>query len=494
MKQVLVRAILGALLFGGAWITRSQAAICEVRQFGATGNGSTLDTGAINRAIAAAAAAGGGTVVFSPGTYLSGSIRLRSNIVLLVGAGARLVGAPDGTGAYDAPENNPAAGDYEDFGHRHWHDSLIWGENLHDIAIVGLGVIDGGGMTRSNKVKAGDGDKILGLKLCRNVVLRDLTMVHGGHFAILATGVDNFLIDDVKIDTDRDGMDIDACRNGRISNCSVNSPRDDGICLKSSYALGCLRATQDVTIDDCYVSGYEEGTMIDGTRQGGGGTGRIKLGTESNGGFKDIAITNCIFDHCRGLALETVDGGDLENVAVSNLTMRDVSNSPIFIRLGDRGQGPHQPAAGHLRRVSISNVVVTGASATSASIIAGIPGSDITGISLTGVRILTDGGGSAREAAIIPAEQVAGYPDPNRFGTTPAYAFYCRHVANLQFNDIVVSYARPEFRPAFVLQQSRAIRFDNVQAAKGGGPAGIDAQLRECRDVLNTDSPGFSVR
>ena len=98
------------------------------------------------------------------------------------------------------------------------------------------------------------------------MTLRDVSILHGGHFAILATGVDNLTIDNLKIDTNRDAIDVDCCRNVRISNCSVNSPWDDGICLKDSYGLGFARSTDHVTITNCYVTGgYEEGTMLDAT-------------------------------------------------------------------------------------------------------------------------------------------------------------------------------------------------------------------------------------
>ena len=245
-----------------------------MRAFGAKGDGRTLDTAAINGAIAAAAAAGGGTVYFPAGTYTSFSIHLKSHVTLHLGPGSTLLAAEPGTGGgrYDLPE--PSESDlYQDFGHSHWQNSLIWGIGLEDVSIVGPGRIDGRGLTRrgpgarwsnpngnrplsmgpeppagqdpeaaARRSMDGQGNKAIALKLCRNVLLRDFSILHGGHFAILATGVDNLTIDNVHIDTNRDGIDIDACRNVRISNCSVNSPNDDGICLKSSYALGASRA------------------------------------------------------------------------------------------------------------------------------------------------------------------------------------------------------------------------------------------------------------
>ena len=264
----------------------------DVRGFDAKGDGKSLDTPAINKAIDAAAAAGGGTVNFPAGTYLSVSIHLKSNITLHLDHGAKLVAAETNPGkvTYDLPEPNEWDM-YQDFGHSHWQNSLVWGIGLENVGITGPGLIDGRGLTRRSprarrvnqpgdrpvtiggqtgarpesplgeghdpSVMKGLGNKAISLKLCRNVLLRDFSILNGGHFALLATGVDNLTIDNVKVDTNRDGLDIDSCRNVRISNCSVNSPNDDAIVLKSSYALGFARATENVTITSCFVSGYE---------------------------------------------------------------------------------------------------------------------------------------------------------------------------------------------------------------------------------------------
>jgi polygalacturonase len=316
----------------------------DVRRYGATGTGKHLDSPAINAAITAAVAVGGGTVVFPAGIYLCFSIRLKSNVHLYLSQGATILAAasplPGQTtgeqgGVYDAAEPNTPYDAFQDYGHNHWHNSLIWGEDIHDIGITGPGLIYGKGLSfgawRDGDIRgdysnykaeqAGVGNKAIALKNCRNVLFRDFSILKGGHFGLLLTGVDNLTIDNLTIDTDRDGMDIDCCKNVHVSNCTVNSPWDDGICPKSSFALGYARATENVTITGCTVSGcYQLGTVIDGSYklflEGKNvyRTGRIKCGTESNGGFKNITISNCVFDGCSSLTLESEDGALCEDL------------------------------------------------------------------------------------------------------------------------------------------------------------------------------------
>src|SRR2546426_11740374 len=321
-------------------------------------------------------------------------------------------------------------------------------------------------------VMNGLGNKAISFKLCRNVVLRDFSVLNGGHFALLATGVDNLTIDNLKVDTNRDGFDIDACRNVRISNCSVNSPNDDAIVLNSSFGLGFARATENVTISGCLVSGYDIGSLLDATYKRNvkeapdhdGPTGRLKFGTESNGGFKNITIANIVFDHCRGLALETVDGGLLEDVTITNITMRDIKNSPIFLRLGGRLRGPKGAAVGELRRVNISNVVVYSADPRYASIVSGIPGHDIEDGKLNNIRIYYRGGGTREKAALQPPERETNYPEPSMFGELPAYGLFIRHAKGIALSNLDVSYLQEDQRPPFVLADVQGADFINVKA------------------------------
>jgi len=406
------------------------AGMLDVKAFGATGDGKTLDTAAINQAIDQAAASGGGTVRFPAGDYLSYSVRLKSHVALHLEPGATLIAADppaSGVGGFDAPEPNEFDM-YQDFGHSHFRNSLLWGDAIENIAITGTGRIWGRGLSKGygpgpDAHAPGVGNKAISLKNCHDVLLRDFSILHGGHFGILATGVDNLTIDNLKIDTNRDGMDIDACRNVRVSNCYVNSPWDDGICLKADYALGRAKQTEHVTITNCYVSGcWEEGSMLDGTyKKFGpdagrvGRTGRIKFGTESNGGFRNITISNCVFEGCQGLALETVDGAILEDITITNISMRDIISAPIFLRLGNRMRGPDNVPVGTLKRVIISNLVCSNCVSGLGSIISGIPGYKIEDVKISNIQILHQGGGTKEDAAYQPPEYEDMYPEPTMF-------------------------------------------------------------------------------
>ncbi len=447
--------------------------VFNVKDFGAKGDGKTIDTESINKSISAAAFSGGGTVVFPAGIYPSYSIHLKSNITLQFDAGSVLLAAENNPeNGYDAPEPNEFH-QYQDFGHSHWHNSLIWGENLENVSIIGQGTINGAGLNRGDKnvLEAGIGNKAISLKLCKNVLLRDIKMLMCGHFALLATGVDNLTIDNLTIDTNRDGLDIDACRNVRVSNCTVNSPWDDAIVLKASYALGFFRDTENVTITNCFVSGFDRGSSLNGSYKKNEmnvpdkdfPTGRIKLGTESSGGFRNIAISNCVFDHCRGLALETVDGGVLEDVVISNITMRDIMNSPIFLRIGARMRSPENTPIGKMRRITIQNINVYDADSRFASLITGLPNHPIEDIKLDHIRIVYKGGGTKDQSTLNVPENEKKYPEPSMFGTIPSSTFFIRHARNIEISNMEVSFLKPDERPAIQLDDVQQSVFRNLK-------------------------------
>ncbi|HZL77954.1 MAG TPA: glycoside hydrolase family 28 protein [Candidatus Limnocylindrales bacterium] len=454
----------------------------NVRAFGALGDGKNLDSPAIDKAIDACVQAGGGTVLVPAGTYLSGSIHLKSNIHLLIDAGATILGAPQNMNVYDETESYTVGG-YQDGGHCYFHNSLIWGENLTNVFISGNGTINGGGLVRADKIldqmvgfdhfdppvtnaalPVRLGNKAIALKLCRNVLIRDVTILHGGHFAILVTGCDNLTVDNVTMDTDRDGIDIDCCRNTMVSNCRINSPNDDGLCPKSTYALGETRLTENLTIVNCQVSGFLEGTLLDGTmKPARSGTGRIKFGTESSGGFRNCTVANCTFRSCHGLALEEVDGGLMENITINNLTMMDMRDYAIYITTGKRNRTPGVTTSSRMRNILISNVIADGVGKMSGIQIMGLPEQPVEGVRLENIRLTSNGGGTTNDAAINPKELGTGYPEPGRIGTLPAYGIYARHVKGLELANITVNFITNDLRSAASFADVQGLEIDNFK-------------------------------
>ncbi|ESQ81381.1 glycoside hydrolase family 28 protein [Asticcacaulis sp. YBE204] len=463
----------------------------SVKDFGATGNGATLDTAAINAAIEAAHHRGGGEVVLPEGRYLSFSIRLLSGVTLQLNKGAVLIAADPAQhpGEYDPAEDNPFDL-YQDFGHSHWHNSLIWAENAENIAITGEGLIDGEGLTREGpgsqwKKQAGEfplsmrglsaevmaelapevsamkglGNKSIAFKNCRHVTLKDFTIKNGGHFALLATGVDDMTIEGLTVDTNRDGLDIDACRRVTISHCRVNTPNDDAIVLKSSYALGEARACEDIKVEGCTVSGYDLGTLLDGTfgrtqersPDQDRVTGRIKIGTESNGGFTRIRVRDCRFERSRGLALEMVDGGWIEDVLCENLILTEITTAPIFLRVGARLRGPEGTVVGGIRNVTIRNVTATDILPDYCALIMGLPDSPIEDVTLENISLTYRGGKTVADVAPFIDDLPTAYPEPSMFGITPARGLWARHVKGLKLDNIQVVSSPSDDRPETVL-------------------------------------------
>jgi polygalacturonase len=481
-------------------------AIFNVRTFGATGDGKTIDTPAINKAIETVASSGGGTIVFPAGTYVCFTIRLKSNVELYLSRGCTILAAdspkPGETtgyngGTYDAAEPNDPWTPYQDYGHNHWRNSLFYAENEHDFSVTGPGLIYGKGLshgapgTRGNDYfpfvaeQPGVGNKTFGLKNCHNVILRDFSVLKGGHFALLATGVDNLTLDNLLIYTDRDGFDIDCCRNVRVSNCTVNSPWDDGICPKSSYALGYRRSTDNVTIANNYVTGtYILGTVLDGTWKKFPDdarvprNGRIKCGTESNGGFRNITITGNVIEGCKGISLETSDGAFLEDFAITGNTMRDIVDAPLFLRLNARNRNPKDVnRPGTLRRILISNLVSYNSASSTCSLLSGIPDNLIEDVKLS--EIYFDHHGLSKDMRIgwgdrskpmpdwhtiqVP-ELIDGYPELLRFGPTPSNGFFIRHLRHLEMSHVEIAPQNPDPRPAFWLEDVHRADFFAITA------------------------------
>jgi hypothetical protein len=417
----------------------------NVREFGAIGDGIHLETKSLQAAINACAARGGGVVYFPPGRYLSGTIFLKSKITLTLEAGATLLGS---TSLSDYPAVRPSSvRTYTDSYVRH---SLLFGEGLDRVTITGRGTINGQGAPfRDPEPKR---PYIIRLISCSNVEVSGIRLEDSPMWVQHYLECSHLLLRDLTIrsicNRNNDGIDIDACEKVRISNCDIIS-QDDAIVLKSTTERPC----QDITITNCLLSSR---------------CNALKLGTESVGGFRNIAISNCaIYDtDLSGLALETVDGGMLENVAVSSLVMRNVK-SAMFLRLGNRARPIYEGAAarpiGPFRNVAITNVQAEGADRIGCAI-AGIPGHPIENVVLENIRIQYEGGGSKGDVLREIPEKIEAYPEYVNFGLLPAYGFYCRHVRNLRLNRVHVSCRTLDERPALVCDDVQRLGISELEA------------------------------
>jgi hypothetical protein len=202
-------------------------------------------------------------------------------------------------------------------------------------------------------------------------------------------------------------------------------------------------------------------------------TGRLKLGTESNGGFKNITVSNCVFERSRGLAIETADGGLIEDLLFNNITMRDVTDTPFFIRLNARMRGPEGTPVGKCRRITINNLNVYDvggrpkAPELGAGMVMGIPGHYIEDLTLSNIRIYYRGGGPKEAIAKEVPQNIDMYPDPYRWRSMPAYGIYFRYVKGLRVSNVVLRYLNSDERPAFILDDVHDADFFHIDAQKG---------------------------
>ena len=446
----------------------------DVRDYGAKPDGKTLCTTSIQKAINERSSAGGGTVYLPPGVFLSGTIYMKTGVTLRLDAGCTLLGSAD---LKDYPSTVQAFRSYTD---NYTDKSLIYAENAERIAVTGSGIIDGQGQSFKGPYKVRP--YIIRFIQCRNVTVKDVTIRNSPMWVQHYLACDDVRITGItvrsRVNQNNDGINIDSCCRVVISDCNISSG-DDSIVLKSTSARVC----RDVVISNCVLSSH---------------CNALKMGTESNGGFENIVITCCsIYDTgLAGVALEIVDGGTMDRVVVSNITMNKIG-APLFLRLGNRARpfkkDMERPNIGIMRNVTISNIEATGANPTGCAI-SGLPEAAIENVTLSNLRLSFEGGGTKADAARTIPEKPADYPEYSMFGRLSAYGIYCRHIKGLKLLNVQLQLAKPDQRHALVFEDVEDALIDGLDAPCSPGAGAIvrltDAKrtfIRGCRPRPGTN-------
>jgi polygalacturonase len=419
----------------------------NVLDYGAKGDGEHLNSIAIQKAIDVCAKAGGGTVYLPNGVFLTGTLYMKNNVTLHLAQGCTLLGS---TNLEDYPVTVQK---FRSFTDTYTVRSMIYAEDVERIAITGRGTIDGNGF----KFKRGDRYKnrpyIIRMVTSRHILIRDITLKDSAMWVQHYLACDDVRITGITVRSryangNNDGIDIDSCQRVIISDCNIDS-LDDAIVLKSTSHRPC----KDVVVENCILS----------TR-----CNALKLGTESIGGFENIKFTGCAIYNTRlsGIAIEVVDGGTLENVVVSDITMDGVG-APIFIRCGARNRpfikGEELTTKSILRNITISNIQAKNTDMIGCPI-SGLPDQLIENLTLSNIRITFVGGGKSTDTHREIEEKAKRYPEHPMFGKLPAYGFYVRHARNVKMSNVHVDYASPEERPGLVCDDVEGLDLLGFQA------------------------------
>jgi polygalacturonase len=489
-----MRFVLTILFFAaGSFCFAQTQPVFNVKDFGATGDGTTLDSPAVNAAIAAAGAAGGGTVAFPAGNYLCGSIHLTNNLTLYLSNNAVILASATNIDIHEAN----AFSQYQDQGHSYFHDSLIWGENLTNLTFAGPGKINGnGGLTTGNPSATNPGDKALCLVLCSNIVITDITITKGGHFGILAQACTNMLVSGAQIleSTSRDGFNLIDSSDVVITNCVIQGS-DDSMCLKSTYALGRKIGAHNIHIVNCQILSTENNAL--------------QFGSETVGDFRDVTWANIQIGGAgkAGIGITSQDGSVIDGVTYDNITMSNCA-CPIFLKLDLRTTGSPNPAIGRIQNISINNVTAVHSTLFNRTNTSTINGYFDGANTVVPIQNITFNNVNVSNIGQNPASAVTNFPvenqdwQPNGFGKWPCYGWYVRYAGNISFTNCQVHFDHNDDRPAVVTDTVTNVLFDNFSADIGQNNVNYDMSFLntsafEATDVIATASaptPGANLR
>jgi len=481
MKKFLILFLISFILLA-AEPAGTPPSLLKIEDFGAIGDDGILDTESINSAIDSCSKLINGAVVFSKGTYLSGSIRLKSNVTLQIEKEAKIQAASRGDNAFDEPKPNEWD-KYQDFGHSHFHNALIWGDSVQNVVIRGEGVISGTSSLYRNPIE-GDGDKTISLKLCKNVEINDILITDGGYLAVLATGCDNLNIYNVKVKTGINGISLVGSSNVRVKSCELETG-NDGISLKSNYSLGRKLNSENIEVSNCVISsgGYA-----------------FQIGPETVGDFKNVQISNITIEKSdkTGMSFISNHGAVIDGVDIQNVTMESVA-IPFFIGLSKiKGGSPGSYEVGSIGNFRISNVVARDIYGYEsgwdfAATIMGKSNKPLENIVLENMRITYKGGslsylGLEEDPVKIKLPEIEDYR-PESYGMRPAYGLYCRHIKDLKIRNVSVDFEKEDPRPGMFMSDVRGAVVNRFYAER---PTirNSDIILDNVIDFFITGSPG----
>lgn len=426
----------------------------DITEYGAICDTTCLSTSAIQRAIDDCSKAGGGRVVVPIGNFKTGSIQLKSNVHLYLEEGATLYGSTN------INDYIPVTSDYVSLRTGIPTIQLIYADSVENVSITGFGTIDGCGRAFPKLSWNDEGitrPHLLRIIRGKDITVRGITLKNSGCWMQHYLACDRLKIDGITVfnrnNYNNDALDLDGCHNVTVTNMIADSD-DDAITLKSTSPRLC----EDVVISNCVVSSH---------------CNAIKLGTETNGGFRNIIIRGIavkpsndqstqFFGYAGGhghsaISLEIVDGGSMNNVDISDITIRG-TESPIFIRLADRAR-PYSKdhpveGVGSISGIILHDILIDEAGPTGCSI-TGIEGHPVTDILLHDIKIRHAGGQQVTPAPTD--EKIKEYPESTMWGILPAQGFWLNHAKDIIFRNIEIKSDNPDLRPVYVLNDCENI-------------------------------------
>jgi polygalacturonase len=497
----------------------------NVKDFGAVGDGKTNDTAAISKAIETCSDGGGGIVIVPAGKYEVASVHIQSNVCMKLDDKAVITGASTGYEPAEANEFNK----YQDGGHSHFHNSVMWGENIENFAIIG-GYVNGGHTIQGDKRSTGKkkkgsttkpttdqkqaeqdaqakqdeneigkdtaeasadkpattepigdfGNKVICIVNGKNLLFRGVTHDTGAHFVYLLNNCENITIDHDVIRKSRDAIDLMGCRNVAVHDCHFTGCVDDTLGIKSDWALGKKILTENIYAWDDYFES---------------GCNGLQFGSETAGDFRNVWCWNIKIGLAMkaGIGITTNDGGNIENVHYDNIEIKNAAN-PIFILVTDRlRSGDLNKKTGAIRNVTISNVTATDMKKgrqgpVHCATISGRPESAIENIVLTNVKMSFPGAEDAKEASITPP-----YPkdySPGSMKARPASGLYIRNAKNIELHDVELTFDKPDPKPPLVATDVDGLVLDGFKTPKP--PEGETIRLEKVKRLTVRNSPGLN--